>query len=78
MYRQLVGQAALEASNQWNKLEQGIRELENSTVILTEAINEVDAKDLAEEPEVLIERTNKEIEEFSKDYLNIKKITAKI
>ena len=47
--------------------------MENITILLTEAINEAEAKDVAEEPEVLIERTNREIEEFQKDYLDCKK-----
>ena len=60
---------ALEVSNQWNRLEQGISELYNTTNKLTEAINEADAKNLVEDPEVLVERTIKKIEEFSQDYL---------
>ena len=33
--------------------------------LLGKGVNEADAKDLAEDPEELVERTNKEIEDFS-------------
>ena len=62
-----LDKAAREISTQWNRLEQGISELENSTIQLiqlTEAINEAEAKDVAEEPKVLIERTNKGLPRF--------------
>ena len=52
-----------------------IRELENSTVLLTEAINEADAKDLAEDPEVMVERTIKEIKDFLHLNGSVMKIT---
>ena len=68
-----LDRAALEVQNQGNRLEQGIGELDNTANKLTEAINEADAKDLAEDPELLVVRTNKEIESFSQDYLNFKK-----
>ena len=51
---------------QRNRLEQGIIELDNTTNKLTEAINKADAKNLAEDTEILVQRTNKELEEFSK------------
>ena len=46
-------------SEKSERLEQGIIELDNTTNNLTEAIKEADVKDLAEDPEVLVERTHK-------------------
>ena len=63
-----LDRTALEISNRWKRLEQGIRELENSTILLTE----VDPKDVADEPEKLIEKTNTDIDEFCKVYLVFK------
>ena len=72
-----LDRAALGVQNQWNSLEQGISDLDNTANKMTEAINKVDAKNLAEDPDVLVKRTNKEIEDFSQDYLNFKKESFK-
>ena len=72
-----LDRAALGVQNQWNRLEQGISDLDNTANKMTEAINKVDAKNLAEDPDVLVKRTNKEIEDFSQDYLNFKKESFK-
>ena len=45
MYRQ-----ALEISKQWKKLEQGVSELDDCTIQLTDAMNEADPKDLEDDP----------------------------
>ena len=48
-------------------------ELENTTVQQTDAINDADPTDIGDTPEVIIEKTSKEIDEFSKVYLDFKK-----
>ena len=62
-----LNKGVLEISNQWEKIEMGIRELESITVQLTEAINDADPNDLGDAPEkiIIIEKTNNEIDEFS-------------
>ena len=61
-----------------NGTDKSKQRIENSTVLLSEAFNEAELKDLAEETEKLIEKTNTEMEKFSKDYLDFKNITAKM
>ena len=51
----------------------GIRELESITVQLTEAINDADSNDLGDAPEKIIEKTNNEIDQVSKVYLDFNK-----
>ena len=68
-----MDKAALEISNQWERIEMGIRELESTTVQLTEAINNADPADLGDDPEKIIEKRNNEIDELSKVYIDLKK-----